>query len=347
MTDLVRQREKIISLTQTEIMFVLATIILILLLGKNTELVDKQNELTQVRNDLQAQQTATAAAIEEDALDEEFIGVLSEQGVIDEDETSSPAQRRESATQAVNNLLQEKQQATELRREIDKKRNNNRAAQSRAESSSPRAHQERLQHLEAMNQNAAIGESAAAALGLDEPTPAAVQQRIGELMQAEQAAQGNNTNTNNMASTANNTSENNNNATQTALTQEEARDIKERIGFLPCWRRAGTPAYYFTYALTYDAARQQYQIAAHPNLQSSAAVVRAALDSHLRVLQNFNNSWQSADELQQFGNQVERAKKAMYGEHTECRLAVSINEEVRGTIIKFIRTATNFYPIYR
>lgn len=123
-------------------------------------------------------------------------------------------------------------------------------------------------------------------------------------------------------------------------------DVRQEIGFLPCWLGDGSPRYYFTYHITYHVGEGLFQIAPHRHLQSGARVVRESLNSEMgAIITSYPQTKISRDEFLRFSRTVLAAQRRFYG--SECKLAASINRQVTGDTIHFITRETGFFPIYR
>ena len=125
---------------------------------------------------------------------------------------------------------------------------------------------------------------------------------------------------------------------------DAADNLKSRVGCLPCWLGDGKPLYYFAYDINYRGGR--YQISPHRNLQSGAPVVNDALEGEVRIIKNYPRGPISRKEFLAFGKKITAAQKRLYGDN-QCKMAIRINDEADGKIIKFVRDQAGFCPIYR
>ena len=133
--------------------------------------------------------------------------------------------------------------------------------------------------------------------------------------------------------------------------REEVEDLREKIknlkeiGFIPCWPGKGKPRYYFTYKITYYPGTNTFRIEPHPNWKSKNGIVSKAVNGGFPMLKKYPQGKISRAELLSFGITLDKQKRDLY--EKECYLAVTINKKgVDGTVIEFLRDSVHFYPIY-
>ena len=126
------------------------------------------------------------------------------------------------------------------------------------------------------------------------------------------------------------------------------------VGFNPCWPGDSTRddrRYYFTYDLTY--ADSRYHIESHPDWNQDKPVVDAALSGNLAILQDYPTEAVSPADLVTFGRLVERTlaplRQIDSGNDypSDCRLAVTLNAEAPLSVAEFIYVNVGFYPVIR
>lgn len=122
-------------------------------------------------------------------------------------------------------------------------------------------------------------------------------------------------------------------------------DLRE-VGFIPCWRGSGKPAYYVTFNLTYLPERKTYQISAHADWAVANEVVHAAVNGGIPALAKIPAGELPAAALLAYGKEIAAQKEASYG--AGCRLATTINRQADGTIVNgFIYQQLGLYPVWR
>ena len=267
---LAKRREGIVSLTHTEIMLVLATVILLLLLAKDIDLSksetnlatarkeksEVESELAKARDEIAALQeqegeSAGEAAARKAKVDsaDEVRSVLVRGGFVDE--SAGP----ERLGPAVSILAANNQRADELDAAVDEalSRSGTEAKNGKADGSEESAAHERNEQVKKMGESAAVGKAAREALGEDTTDAESVEARIVELKKAEREA----------AELRNR---------QSAGKDRQSRDLKEKIGCLPCWLGDGKRRYYFAYDLTYHADSNSFGIKPNNDWKAGAKV---------------------------------------------------------------------------
>ena len=318
MSDSARKREKIVSLSQTEMMFVIAAVALVLFLLADTQRRTAQTSESKISEELTALRETAArddAPPEEDML-AEVAEILTAEGALAAGE-NSPQRLRREIPDAVRELARQKNESAAAQKEIDDALSATDAADAAnvadAEDSDSRA-----QRIRRLLQDAARGEAAADALGVGDTPPATIAAEIKNLRRAIEGKD----------------------------TRGNTLDHKLRFGFLPCWlgRGAQEPPYYFALGVVYRSGR--YKIEPHPHLRAQAAVVRSALAGDLALLSSPPSGWIGEDEFEQFGRRAQRQKNLQYPNNPECRLIAKINRGAGGHQIVFVRDRVGFYPIY-
>lgn len=119
----------------------------------------------------------------------------------------------------------------------------------------------------------------------------------------------------------------------------------DEIGFTPCWRGDGSPAYYKAFDITYDPGSDTFLIAQHSDLGSANATVRRDVRSRLPALHDHPTGRASRAEMVDYARRLNAEKVRAHG--TECKLATTIDEESRGRTVKFINNELNLFTVYR
>lgn len=314
-------REAVVSLSQTEIMLVLATVILLLLLAKETDLRNTQSALAAAKGDAQVLAERVDRSPEEIAeqrrqadLAREVKEVLSRNG-----EGRRPEDRPRLAprdVEAVRQALAERDQQRAEQAAVDE-------ALTRANVVDSMATRER--------QIERLGEAAAAGAALREILPP---DQAAALADAQAAPQ-----------------------PRTALREllaDWAGDRRakgagtgDEVGFTPCWPRTGQRRYFFAYDITY--ADGTYQVLPHRDWVSGEPVVMDALAGPLgQVLRDHPKTPVSEVAMREFGQRVQVALDGLREEGTyrqDCLLAVTINGEASNNVSKFLRVQARFYPV--
>ena len=328
---LAKRREGVVALTHTEIMLVLATVILLLLLAKNIDLTDAKKDLKKEQEKIsaleaQANESANDALERKEQADfaQEVKAILINGGVAEEN--AEPARlaaavsvlvaesrRDEARDNAVNEALIQAGMLEDVGDDSDKK--DDLAAQK----------------IKQMGENAAIGKAVRETLGEDAINPEIAGEQIAEWKHVADSIV-------------------NQNLDDEKLTGEEQRikDLKKEVGFLPCWLGDKSPRYYLTYNLTYFPRADQFKIARHRHWDAKVTTVSDALSGGLAVLKEYPRKMVSRKVFLAFARRVDNAKNRLYG-NNGCRLAVTINKRgVDLTVTNdFIFGRAGFYPIGR
>ena len=303
-----RHRERIITLTQAEIMLVLAVVILLLLAVKNSDLTAAHANLNDAREKIAALQqtlgeetppedkTAAATDITPADPDAPITAPLVPGG--EPPQSSQPLGEEQSQTPAGKQKTEKKQE--ELLRDLQ-------AQNAQFENE--------IQRLE--NENAALEEKIA-----DLTAPHIPPEKEPDAETPDETP-------------------------PTAISQT-AKELRDEIGFAPCWPGPGNPRYYFTYNITYFPGKDKFRIAPHRDLQSNAPVVRNAINGELALINNYPKGEISRGAFLRFAKSVRAAQKRQYGENG-CRLAATINKRgVDLTVTNdFIFSRAGFYPVGR
>lgn len=305
-----RHRERIITLTQAEIMLVLAVVILLLLAAKNSDLTAAHANLNDAREKIAALQskptlgeetppeekTAAATDITPPDPDAPITAPLVPGGEppqpsqpLGEEKAQTPAGKPKTEKNQEELLRDLQLQNAQFENEIKRLENENTALEEKiADLTAPRTPAEKEPDAETP----------------DETPPAAISQT--------------------------------------------AKELRDEIGFVPCWLGPGTPRYYFTYNITYFPGKDKFRIAPHRDLQSNAPVVRNAINGELALINHYPKGEISRGDFLRFAQSVRAAQKRQYGENG-CRLAATINKRgVDLTVTNdFIFSRIGFYPVGR
>ena len=130
-----------------------------------------------------------------------------------------------------------------------------------------------------------------------------------------------------------------------------AGKLGDQVGFDPCWPGpggVGERRYYIAYHLSYADGR--YVMRPHPDLQAGVPVVDEALAGPLSVLRSYPREAVTGQALLAFGRRIDAAVAPLRqsGRYApECLLVATLNEEAPGSIAKFLRRDVRLYPITR
>ena len=318
-----RGREAVVSLTQTEIILVLATVLLLLLLGKNSHLATALDNLANAEETVQRlddQMTASPDEIAEQReqadLAREVKEVLSRDG------------RGELAADRPRLAPQDVEEVRQALQERDRQRAEQAAVDEALARSNIDASAARERQLERLGDAAATGTALRDALSTDRaaaldaaqagPQPEAQTRKLLAAWLREDA-------------------------------QADSAGAGDKVGFTPCWPRAGERGYLFAYDITY--ANEEYELRPHTDWESGAMAVADALAGPLgQVLRGYPQGPVGETSLREFGRRVEAAieKRREQGIYREdCLLAVTLNGEASGNVAKFIRQSVLLYPVTR
>lgn len=323
MSDSARKREKIVSLSQAEIMFVIAAVMLVLFMLADARRQTAQTEERAAREELRAaREAADGGAQEEEDMLAEVVDILTAEGALAAESGPAPRLRR-AIPDAVRDLARQKNESEKAQQEID-------AALGADETENVEPRTRRIRRL---LQDAARGEAAAKALGVADAPPATVAAEIEKLRQAADA----------------NAIRAQNQDLRRAVDAKDARieELNQKLrSFLPCWlgRGAGEPQYYF--ALTVEYRSGQYKIEPHQDLRAQAAVVQSALAGELALLLSPPSGWIGEEEFERFGRQAQKQKFLQYPNAPECELVAELNRSASGHQVRFVHRRAKFYPIY-
>lgn len=135
--------------------------------------------------------------------------------------------------------------------------------------------------------------------------------------------------------------------------QAAMRDLSEKleeyradeIGFTPCWRGDGSPAYYKAFDITYDPGTDTFLVARHADTDSGDPTVRQDVRSRLPALLEHPTGRVDRATMVAYARKLNAQKDRVHG--SECQLATTIDEESRGRTVKFINNELNLYTVYR
>lgn len=319
---LAKRREGIVSLTHTEIMLVLATVILLLLLVKSVELTKTESQLAEERERVSALEEETSESAQDAAerkaqvdFAEEVKAILVSGGVAEESAESA------RLAEAVSVLVVERRRGQARDAAVKEALIQAEMLEDNPETEGDLS----AEKIKRMGENAAIGKAAREALNDDAADADSVKGRIDELKEAEQkiaALDGE------------------------QLSEEERRnnDLRSKIGCVPCWLREGEGRkYYYAYDITYHADTNSFSMKPHRDWKSGAKVVADALSGELSILKDYPRGLMTENDFLIFGRRIAPHKNRRHGE--ECRLMATLNEESNGLVIKFVRDKVKFCPI--
>lgn len=345
-------REAIVSLTQTEIMLVLAVVILLLLLAKNADLAAATEDVEAVKRlnvALEERTTATQEEILEQKSQADLAREVKE--VLVRGGSESPSESETSRLQpddvaAIEEAIQHRRQQTAEQEAVDR-------ALQHAATGSPE--QPKADRIEELGNEAGLAKALRESLSperLDELQEAiendraaesGPQQPLGSEVAEQQVA-------------ANEVGKGRSEAVRSLLAEwlqetREQRGEGDQVGFDPCWPGSGRRLerrYYIAFEITHEAGR--FLVKPHADWQSGAAIVNRALSDPLAVLREHPKGWTTPERLRAFGERVEEALKPMResGEYPRrCLLVTTLNEEASGAVAKFLRITVGLYPITR
>ena len=182
MSDSARKREKIVSLSQTEMMFVIAAVALVLFLLADTQRRTAQTSESKISEELTALRETAArddAPSEEDML-AEVAEILTAEGALAAGE-NSPQRLRREIPDAVRELARQKNESAAAQKEIDDALS---ATDDAADTADAADADSRAQRIRRLLQDAARGEAAADALGVGDTPPATIAAEIKNLRRA-------------------------------------------------------------------------------------------------------------------------------------------------------------------
>ena len=348
-------RETIVSLTQAEIMLVLAVVLLLLLLVKN-------EDLAAAKDDLREAEERTSALAEQGAMSEEAIVEQREQAELAR-EVKEMLVRRESAPPAETgtarlqprdreaNLLRS-EDVEELRRVVEETVLVNRAIERlERETESVNGAPPRPPRQERVKQ---LGDAVAIAGALDahlsperqDALRSALERDNANLMpRSEQGARA----TSGGEAVGELLSQWLGDTAATNGRSDGGRG--DQVGFDPCWprpARRNERRYYVAYDVTY--ANGRYAVKPHSDWQAGVPVVDEALAGPVSALRDYPRTSVSPDELLKLGQRIDAAVDGLRKSRAyppKCLLVATINEEASGAVAKFIRHKVGIYPITR
>lgn len=345
-------REAIVSLTQTEIMLVLAVVILLLLLARNADLVAATEDVEAVKRLNVALEERTKATQEEILeqktqadLAREVKEVLVRGGSGSPNGSETPRlQPRDVAT--IEGALQEQRQQVAEQKAVD------RALQRAATGSREQPKVDRIEEL---------GNEAGLATALRESLSSERLRELQEAIKRDRAAESNGqqpleSEVAEQVSTSEVGKEREDQAVKSLLaewlqeTQAHGGE-GDQVGFDPCWPGPGrrlARRYYIAFDITHR--DERFLVKPHADWKSGVAIVDQALSGPLTVLREHPKDWTTPEGLREFGGRVEEALNPMResGEYPrQCLLVTTLNEEASGAVAKFLRITVGLYPITR
>ena len=379
-----RRREGIVSLTQTEIMLVLAVVILILLIAKNGELLAASGELAAKnetlaavceRNPEQAECLVLAnSAASSESSPTEPSAEIDESAPVPanlEPGPNSPAEQYEQLAAVLQDELKLESDASfeQVRETVKEVAATDAVVRDELKLGSDASPE---QVRETVKKTAETDAVVRDELKLhSDASPEQIRETLGDIKQKAGMTDDDAQTSLQEADTQAKRLKENMESARTALGLDKSADSDsseataeakklraekagDKVGFNPCWpgpRLAGEEGkyYYSTFDLTYYPADRQFKIAPHKDLQSAVAVVRNALGGELRVIKNYPKGKITREAFQAFAGKINAAKNRQYRGNkaqADCLLAATINETATNRENKFILKA-GFYPISR
>ena len=376
-----RRREGIVSLTQTEIMLVLAVVILILLIAKNGELLAASGELD-------AKNETLAAMCERNPEQAECPVILADSASSSESSPTEPSAEIDESAPVPANLEpgpnspaeQYEQLAAVLELESDASFEQVRETVKEVAATDAVVRDELKlgsdaspeQVRETVKKTAETDAVVRDELKLhSDASPEQIRETLGDIKQKAGLTDDDAQTSRQEADAQAERLKENMESARTALGLDKSADSDsseataetkklraekagDKVGFNPCWpgpRLAGEEGkyYYSTFDLTYYPADRQFTIAPHKDLQSAVTVVQNALSGELRVIKNYPKGKITREAFQAFAGKINAAKNRQYRGNkaqADCLLAATINETATNRENKFILKA-GFYPISR
>ena len=123
------------------------------------------------------------------------------------------------------------------------------------------------------------------------------------------------------------------------------RELAEKeIGFRPCWLNdSPPPLYFFTYNATVLGDR--FSLAPHPHWATGTDLRGMIPPPLMGVLEDFPRGELTEEDMVSFGERVNDAVQAAGIYSDDCELAVTVNTDVTGDDILFIRDEAGFSPV--
>ena len=327
------RREGIIPITHTEIMLVLAVVLLLLLVASNTNWRARYAQAEESIASLVEREEMSPETLEEQQrqldLGREVKDALVRAGVAPGEEQA--ALTPEDIT-AIEKLVEDNNRADQALAEVEETINSARSEmESQDEQQSDVA--SRAQRIEQLAANARIGEMVRRTMeGADQDVvdeSASIEdleRRVRRLLGDASA--------------------------ESTVTGDAGEG--DLVGFNPCWPgdvARDNRRYYFAYDLTY--ADNRYQIEPHIDWNQRIPVIVAALSGELAILHDYPTEAVLPEALVSFGTSVERAlaplRELDSGNDypSDCRLAVTLNAEAPLSVAEFVSVDVGLYPVIR
>ena len=335
------------SLTQTEIMLVLAVVVLLLLLVKDGELTAVKTDLVAARERIsnlaqQSEVSEEAMAVQRDQVDlaREVKDVLVRGGAAPPGETNA-ARLHEKDVSELRRVIEERRRQVEETALMD-------SVLERAGLGPADVAQSRRQQIDQLGSAAEVGAALRNSLSPER------QRALQDALERDKA---------NVATTSEHDEPpaHEGDAVRELLAEwlqdvpaSEAQldnGLGDQVGFDPCWPRpggAGERRYYISYDVTYTG--NQYRLKPHSDWQAGVPIVDEALAGPLSVLRSYPRMSASTQEMLAFGRRINAALDPLResGQYApQCLLVVTLNEEASGAVAKFLRRDTGLYPITR
>ena len=311
-------REAVVSLSQTEIMLVLATVILLLLLAKDTDLRATETALAATKGDARVLAEQAVRSPEEIAEQRQQADLAKEvKEALSRDGKGQPeGERPRLAPNDVKEIQQALAERDEYRSEkaaVDEALRRGGAAD---------ADSTREGQLERLADAAATGAALAGVLSADRAEALRAAHRRPQSAVAIRALLGD------------------------WLREDAVGDNGgDKLGFTPCWPRHDSEVPYY-YAYDVHHANGRYEVQAHRDW--TTPVVRDALSGPLRALRDYPGEPLAEDGMRNFGQRINATvdvlrQRGIYPQ--DCVLMVTLNPEATGAVGVFIRSDVGFMPI--
>lgn len=327
------RREGIIPITHTEIMLVLAVVLLLLLVASNTNWRARFAQAEENIASLVEREEMSPETLEEQQrqldLGREVKDALVRAGVAPSEE--QPALTSEDIT-AIEKLVEDKNRADQALAEVEETINSARSEmESQDEQQSDVA--SRAQRIEQLAANARIGELVRRTMEGADQDVADESASVEEIERRVRILLGDA-------------------AAESTVTDDAGEG--DLVGFNPCWpgdAARDNRRYYFAYDVTY--ADNRYYIEPHLDWNQRIPVIVAALSDDLAILHDYPTGAVSPDALVSFGRSVEQAlaplREVDSGNDypSDCRLAVTLNAEAPLSVAEFVSVDVGLYPVIR
>ena len=125
------------------------------------------------------------------------------------------------------------------------------------------------------------------------------------------------------------------------LERQFASTLHDKLGFTPCWPKP--PAgHHLAFDIEWNKADGTYRL--RGIFPAAEPIVARALAGPLAILRDYPQGWISPQRLLEFGQRIGQARAAQYDD--DCQLTARIDPSVDGNVVLFIRDQVRLYPIY-